>query len=58
MLKKPFGCILAALKPSTKELTVGKVPIRSHLIEASGSSEAWYVPPRAFACCGLAEMAF
>jgi hypothetical protein len=32
----------------------GKVPIRSHVIEASGSSEAWYVPPRLFACCGLA----
>jgi hypothetical protein len=25
--------------------TGGKVPIRSHVIEASGSSEAWYVPP-------------
>ncbi len=24
----------------------GKVLIRSHVIEASGSSEAWYVPPR------------
>ena len=22
------------------------MPIRSHVIEASGSSEAWYVPPR------------
>ena len=26
--------------------TGGKVPLRSHVIEASGSSEAWYVPPR------------
>ena len=32
----------------------GKVPIRSHVIEASGSSKAWYVPPRRFARCGLA----
>ncbi len=32
----------------------GKVPIRSRLIEASGSSEAWYVPPQPFARCGLA----
>jgi hypothetical protein len=28
--------------------------IRSHVIEASGSSEAWYVPPRPFTHCGLA----
>jgi hypothetical protein len=33
----------------------GKELIRSHLIEASGSSEAWYVPSRLFARCGLAE---
>jgi len=33
----------------------GKVLIRSHVIEASGSSEAWYVPPRRFARCGLAS---
>jgi hypothetical protein len=32
----------------------GKVLIRSHVIEASGSSEAWYVPPHLFARCGLA----
>jgi hypothetical protein len=31
------------------QLTRGKVPIRSHLLEASGSSEAWYVPPRTLA---------
>ena len=31
----------------------GKVLIRSHVIEASGSSEAWYVPLRLFARCGL-----
>jgi hypothetical protein len=35
--------------------TGGKVPIRSHVIEASGSSEAWYVPLRAFTRCGLIE---
>ena len=33
----------------------GKVLIRSHVIEASGSSEARYVPPRLFARCGLAR---
>ncbi len=33
----------------------GKVLIRSHVIEASGSSEAWYVPPRRIARCGLAR---
>ncbi|MEK7760355.1 MAG: hypothetical protein AAB433_02125, partial [Nitrospirota bacterium] len=38
--------------------TCGEGPIRSHVIEASGSSEAWYVPPRLFACCGLAERSF
>ena len=31
----------------------GKVLIRSNVIKASGSSEAWYVPPRLFARCGL-----
>ena len=30
----------------------GEVPIRSHVIEASGSSEASYVPSRLFARCG------
>jgi len=28
------------------------------LIEASGSSKAWYVPPRLFTRCGLAGKAF
>ena len=32
----------------------GKVFIRSHVIEASGSSEAWHVPSHLFARCGLA----
>jgi hypothetical protein len=27
--------------------------IRSHVIEASGSSEAWYVPPRASLAAAL-----
>ncbi len=40
------------------ETTEGKVPIRSHVIEASGSSEAWYVPPRPVARCGLAGRPF
>jgi hypothetical protein len=38
--------------------TGGKVPIRSHVIEASGSSEAWYVPPPVFTRCGLAGQPF
>jgi len=36
----------------------GKVLIRSHVIEASGSSEAWYVPPWPFARCGRAGQVF
>ena len=36
----------------------GKVPIRSHVFEASGSSEAWYVLPRHSTRCGLAERLF
>jgi hypothetical protein len=28
--------------------------MRSQVIEASGSSEAWCVPTRILACCGLA----
>ncbi len=36
----------------------GKMPIRSHVIEASGSSEAWYVHPRLFARYGLAGLPF
>ena len=34
------------------------MPLRSQVIEASGSSEAWYVPPRPFTCCGLADSLF
>src|SRR5215510_15876042 len=47
--------VLASFRPSTyrSKPTGGNVPIRSHLIEASGSSEAWYVPPRALTRCGL-----
>ena len=36
----------------------GKALIRSHVIEASGSSEAWYVPPRLLIRCGLAGQTF
>jgi uncharacterized membrane protein len=48
MLKKAASFVLASLGTSTYglRLTGGKVTIRSHVIEASGSSEAWYVPPR------------
>ena len=48
------GFVLASLKASTYELGEGKVRIRSHMIEASGSSEAWYVPPRPLTCRGRA----
>jgi len=46
MVKKVARFVLTSLKASTYDLAGGKVPIRSHLIEANGSSEAWYVPPR------------
>ena len=46
LLKDFAGFVLASLRGSTYELADGKVPIRSHVIEASGLSEAWYVPPR------------
>jgi hypothetical protein len=36
-----------ASHPQRTKDTGGKEPIRSHVSEASGSSEAWYVPPRA-----------
>jgi hypothetical protein len=55
MLKKSASGVLASLRGSTYESSGGKEPIRSHVIEASGSSEAWYVPPRLFARCGLAD---
>jgi hypothetical protein len=44
MLKTASTFVLALLKTSTyrTKLTGGKVTLRSHLIEASGSSEAWY----------------
>jgi hypothetical protein len=48
MLKKASSVVLASLKTSTYQIKPagGKVTIRSHVIEASGSSKAWYVPPR------------
>jgi hypothetical protein len=53
MLKKSASGVLASLRGSPYGISGGKEPIRSHVIEASGSSEAWYVPPRLFARCGL-----
>jgi hypothetical protein len=53
-LIKAASGVLAARRGSTRGTCGGEELIRSHLIEASGSSEAWYVPPRLFACCGLA----
>jgi hypothetical protein len=55
MLKKSASGVLASLRDSTYGISGGKEPIRSHVIEASGSSEAWYVPPRLFTRCGLAR---
>jgi rare lipoprotein A len=48
MLKKAPNFVLGRSHRSTygTKPTGGKVTLRSHLIEASGSSEAWYVPPR------------
>jgi hypothetical protein len=48
MLKKVPNFVLGRPSSSTyrSEPTEGKVTIRSHMIEASGSSEAWYVPPQ------------
>src|SRR5437879_399568 len=60
MLKKSASFVLASLRDSTYQSkpTGGKVTIRSHVIEASGSSEAWYVPPRLLARCGRADGLF
>ncbi|MBH0204366.1 MAG: hypothetical protein HP498_00805 [Nitrospira sp.] len=55
MLKKSASGVLASLRGSTRGTCGDKERIRSHVIEASGSSEAWYVPPRLFARCGLAD---
>ncbi len=57
-LKKSASGVLASLRGSPYGRARGKVPLRSHMIEASGSSEAWYVPIRLFARCGLAERPF
>ena len=46
MLKKAASVVLASLGGSTYGSTRGNIPLRSHVIEASGSSEAWCVPPR------------
>jgi hypothetical protein len=46
------GFVLTSFRGSTHK-GEGKIPIRSHVIEASGSSEALYVPPRLFIRCGL-----
>lgn len=51
MVQKPSGLVLASLKTEGD----GKVFIRSHVIEASGSSEAWYVPPQPLAVALLDE---
>ncbi|OQW30425.1 MAG: hypothetical protein A4E20_16580 [Nitrospira sp. SG-bin2] len=53
MLKKSASGVLASLRGSTYRANGGKEPIRSHVIEASGSSEAWYVPPRASLAAAL-----
>jgi hypothetical protein len=50
LLKKASSFVLGRLSPCNvlEDGTGGKATIRSHVIEASGSSEAWYVPPRVF----------
>jgi len=54
MLKTSASGVFASFRPSTYGNGEGKILIRSRLIEASGASEAWYVPPRAFIRSGLA----
>jgi hypothetical protein len=54
MVKTPSSVVLASHRGSTRGICGGAEPIRSHVIEASGSSKAWCVPPRLFARCGLA----
>src|SRR5512147_1105954 len=54
MLKKSASSALASLRGSTRGTCGGKELIRSHVIEASGSSEVGYVPPRLFVRCGVA----
>ena len=55
MLKKPASDVLASFRPSTyrSKSTGGKVTLRSHVIEVSGSSEAG-MTSRSFTCYGLA----
>ena len=53
MLKTTSSFVLGSSNPPrTDRSTGGKIPIRSHLIEASGSSDAWYVPRRGLGPCG------
>jgi hypothetical protein len=52
MLNKPAGTVLASLRDSRTEVE-GTVHFRSHLIEASGSSEAPYDSPGLFTRCGI-----
>jgi len=44
MLKTTSSCVLGSSSPPRANRSLGgKKLIRSHLIEASGSSDAWYV---------------
>jgi hypothetical protein len=54
-LKNPTSFVLTSFSPSTymrAYLWRSAYPLAGD--EASGSSEAWYVPPRGFTHCGLA----
>ena len=48
--------VLASLKHSTIKINWWQSSYPLALIEASGSSEAWYVPPRAFARAAFLRM--
>ncbi len=56
ILKKAAnGDLASSLRGSTcRKGTGSKESIRSHVTEASESNEAWHLPPRPFADCGLA----
>ena len=56
MVKTPISCVLASLRPRRTEKTGGKVPIRSHVIEASGQAKlGMYLLGLSLAAALLAE---
>jgi len=61
MLKKSASGVLASLRSSTRvedskrsETLDGFFRSPRHIVRANGAHEVLFVPPRIFACCGLA----